>query len=224
MKILLVEDEKVLSNSLRQVLEALHYEVTQAYDGLEAVNLCNDKTFDLIIMDIMMPKMNGIEATKKIRAMGKDTPIIMLTAKGEVEDKVDGLDSGADDYLSKPFEIKELLARIRALLRRGEKLIDNTKFHDLTLNPNVYLIKCCSKQVYLTKKEFMLLEYFIRHQDRYSSTETILEDLWGNDKDVDITVVWVFISNLRKKLESICSKIIIEVARGRGYRINVQKV
>lgn len=223
MKVLLVEDEKVLSNVLKQVLETLKYDVTCAYDGVEAIYKVKENRYDLIIMDVMMPRVNGIEATKKIRSTGNNTPILMLTAKGEIDDKVEGLNAGADDYLPKPFDIKELIARIKALLRRGNKLIDETKFSDISLNPNVYLVKKGNKQVYLTKKEFMLLEYFIRHQDRFVATEIILEDLWSDESNVDNTIVWVFISNLRKKLESIKSKVIIEAARGKGYKINVQK-
>lgn len=225
MKILLVEDESKLSQAIEKVLVIEKYKVNCVFDGLDALNIIKTNKFDLIIMDIMLPGMNGIDLTKKIRSLKIDCPIIMLTAKSQLEDKIIGLDSGADDYLSKPFEMLELLARIRALTRRGKQEKNNIKtFHDITLNPDVYLIKKKNKQSYLTKKEFILLEYFIRNKNKFKATEDILEDLWPFDKEVDITVVWVFISNLRKKLKFISSNVIIVASRGRGYQIKyVQK-
>ena len=224
MKILLVEDERTLSSTLKEVLTIYNYEVVCAFDGVEALENVKESRFDLIIMDVMMPRLNGIDATKKIREIGISTPIIMLTAKSELDDKVDGLDAGADDYLAKPFQTKELLARIRALLRREGLTNDVTVFGDLTLFPSVYRIKTDSKSTYLTKKEFTLLEYLIRHQNRFTTTENILSDLWDSEKDVDITIVWVYISNLRKKLAEIDSKIKLQVGRGKGYKLEyVQK-
>lgn len=223
MKILLVEDEKDLSNSLKEVLTLSKHIVTCAYDGQEGLYKAKEYKYDVIIMDVMMPIMDGIEATKRIREAGITTPIIMLTAKGEIDDKVNGLNSGADDYLSKPFQMKELIARIHALTRRSGTLINPNSCCDLILNPNVYLIKNCKKkekQVYLTKKEFSLLEYLIKNKRKCSSTEEIFESIWSDESDVDINVVFVFITNLRKKLKSIDSKVEIKSFRGKGYQLN----
>jgi len=219
MKILLVEDELVLSESLKKIFQAYDYEVDCAHDGLEAVYYTKNGEYELIIMDVMMPRMDGIHATKAIRELGINTPIIMLTAKSEVNDKIVGLDAGADDYLSKPFHIKELLARMRALLRRNGNIVNEKTFGDLTINPNMFSLSTKDGTAVLTKKEFKLFEYLIRHQERYTSTETILSSLWDDEKDVDITVVWVHFSNIRKKLNEIKSDVQLDVSRGKGYRV-----
>lgn len=221
MKILLVEDERDLSNTLKEVFTMNKHIVTCAYDGEEGLYKAKEYKYDIIIMDVMMPVMDGIEATKKIREAKISTPIIMLTAKSEVDDKVHGLDSGADDYLAKPFQMKELLARIRALTRRGKTLIDTKTYHDLSLNPNVYLIKNKknSKQIYLTKKEYMLLEYLIKNKDKCSSTEELFESLWSDETEVDINILFVFITNLRNKIKKVDPKVEIKSFRGKGYQI-----
>lgn len=222
MKILLVEDDRDLSSSLSEALSLSKHIVTCAFDGKDGLYKAKEYKYDVIIMDIMMPIMDGVTATKLIREADITTPIIMLTAKSEVNDRVNGLDAGADDYLSKPFQLKELLARIRALTRRSGTLINTNKFYDLTLNPNVYLIKNNkekSKQVYLTKKEFELLQYLIKNKNKCSSSQDILESIWSDESNVDVNVLFVFITNLRKKIKSIDSKVEIKSNRGKGYQI-----
>jgi len=222
MKILLVEDDQELSNVVTKILKHDNYDVNNAYDGEEAIDYVKNYSYDLIIMDVMMPKLNGLDATKKIRSMGIPTPIILLTAKSLIDDKVNGLDAGADDYLTKPFQMKELLARIRALLRRGN-LVASEGFGDFTLDPNTFEIAHDGKSYRLTGKEYKLMELFIRNSNIFLSTERILESIWEYDSDVDISVVWVFISSLRKHLEQIGSNVTIKVSRGVGYRLEENK-
>lgn len=226
MKILLVEDERALSESLKEMLSLSKHLVTCAYDGEEGLYKAKEYKYDIILMDIMMPVMDGITATKKIREAGISTPILMLTAKSQVDDCVTGLDSGADDYLTKPFKIKELLARIRALTRRSGEVMDTHSFFDIKINPNVYLIrnaKIKEKQIYLTKKEFALLDYLIKNKNKCTSTEDLFESIWSDESSVDIDVVFVFVTNLRKKLKTISSKIEIKSFRGKGYQIECLK-
>lgn len=222
MKLLLVEDEKDLSKVIKKILELNNYVVDVAYDGEEALYFANNSYYDGIIMDIMMPKLDGISVVKEIRASGNGVPILILTAKSEIDDRVLGLDSGADDYLSKPFATKELLARIRALTRRkGENNVTYT-FGNVTLNPKQYEM-CAQTSVRLTNKEYRLMEYLIKNHDVLLSTERILASVWEFDTDVELNVVWVFISTLRKKLQQINANIEIASARGVGYRLEEVK-
>lgn len=221
MKILLVEDEKDLSLSITKLLKIEKYDVEAAFDGKEALDLLKLYQYDLIIMDVMMPKINGIEATKTLRNEGIKTPVLMLTARSMIEDKVMGLDSGADDYLTKPFAAKELLARIRALLRRGDNLVNNLEFADIKLNPNSFELVSGINSIRLTNKEYKLMELFILNQNTFISGEKILNSIWPNDSAVDISVVWVFISTLRKHLEKLNSKVTIKASRGIGYKLEI---
>ena len=221
-RVLVVDDEKSIVKGIRFSLEQDDMHVDCAYDGEEAIDYVKNYSYDLIIMDVMMPKLNGLDATKKIRSMGIPTPIILLTAKSLIDDKVNGLDAGADDYLTKPFQMKELLARIRALLRRGN-LVASEGFGDFTLDPNTFEIAHDGKSYRLTGKEYKLMELFIRNSNIFLSTERILESIWEYDSDVDISVVWVFISSLRKHLERIGSNVTIKVSRGVGYRLEENK-
>ena len=221
MKILLVEDEKDLSLSITKLLKIEKYDVEAAFDGKEALDLLKLYQYDLIIMDVMMPKINGIEATKTLRSAGIKTPVLMLTARSMIEDKVMGLDSGADDYLTKPFAAKELLARIRALLRRGDNLVNNLEFADIKLNPNSFELVSGVNSIRLTNKEYKLMELFILNQNTFISGEKILNSIWPNDSAVDISVVWVFISTLRKHLEKLNSKVTIKASRGIGYKLEI---
>jgi len=221
MKILLVEDEKDLSLSITKLLKIEKYDVEAAFDGKEALDLLKLYQYDLIIMDVMMPKINGIEATKTLRSAGIKTPVLMLTARSMIEDKVMGLDSGADDYLTKPFAAKELLARIRALLRRGDNLVNNLEFADIKLNPNSFELVSGINSIRLTNKEYKLMELFILNQNTFISGEKILNSIWPNDSAVDISVVWVFISTLRKHLEKLNSKVTIKASRGIGYKLEI---
>ena len=222
MKILLVEDDKDLSRAISKLLLVERYDVDAVYDGEECLDYLKLYQYDLIIMDVMMPKINGIETTKILRSEGVKTPIIILTARSMTDDKVMGLDAGADDYLTKPFQAKELLARIRALLRRGDNLVTSLTYEDISLDSNAYELKCGDKKVRLTSKEFKLMEFFIHNQNTFLSSQRILDSIWQNDSDVDISVVWVFISTLRKHLEKIDSKVTIKASRGVGYKLELK--
>ena len=224
MKLLLVEDERDLSRAIKEILVYSKYEVDTAFDGLEALDYVAQYSYDLIIMDVMMPKMNGIESLKRIRAQNIDTPIIMLTAKSELDDKVEGLDSGADDYLTKPFQVKELLARIRALTRRKADIVNVTSLGNVTFNSDNSTMSNGDKVVNLTRKEFSLMEYFLRNKNKYITSEKIFDDVWSSDTDAYITVVWVFISTLRRKLASIDANIVIDAKRGNGYTLKEKDV
>ena len=219
MRILLAEDDKELSNAVTRVLKASNFDVDQAYDGQEALDYIDYMKYDVIIMDIMMPKMDGITCVKRIREKKCHTPIIMLTAMSETDDKVNGLDAGADDYLTKPFVVKELLARIRALLRRDSNIVDNYSIGNVILDSQTFEIRNGDKSQRLTAKEYKLMELLIRNKNQIISTERIMDDIWDLESDAEINVVWVFISSLRKKLEQIESDHIIKAVRGLGYRL-----
>ena len=189
MKLLLVEDERELSQAVKKVLEYHKYDVDCAYDGQQALDMTAKDTYDGIVMDVMMPKVDGITAVKRLRERGDNTPILMLTAKAEVDDKVQGLDVGADDYLTKPFAVKELLARIRALLRRKGEVAVYT-IGNTTLNPETFALKALS-EVRLSNKEYRLMEYLINNKNSFSSTEKLMENVWDWESEAEINVVWV---------------------------------
>lgn len=219
MRILIVEDELSLAEALTQILIKNNYTVDAVNDGESGLDNALSNIYDLIILDIMLPKMDGISILKNIREEGISTPIILLTARGEISDKVLGLDSGADDYLAKPFASEELLARIRAISRRkGEVLQDNTlKFGDLQLNISTLKLTKGSKEIKLILKECQLLELLIMRNNLVSSKELIIEKLWGFDSEVEHNHVEVYISFLRKKLTYLNSKVTINTVRGVGY-------
>lgn len=217
MKILLVEDDKDLSKALGKILIINKYDVDYAYDGLMALDFLNYSSYDLIIMDVMMPNMDGITAIKKIRNIKNMTPILVLTAKGMLSDKIEGLDSGADDYLTKPFQMAELLARIRALTRRS-KSIPSLEIGNIKLLEGDYTITAL-KSIKLTNKEYKLMELLIHNKNIYLNSDRILEAIWDIDDDIDVNVLFVFISNLRKKLEQIGANYTIKSKRGIGYRL-----
>ena len=218
MRILIVEDDKDLSSAIARVLKIEKIEVDQAYDGEEGLDYIHQCDYDLIIMDVMMPKLDGLSVVKQMREEKNTTPVLILTARSMVDDKVMGLDSGADDYLTKPFAIKELMARIRALTRRSSNIISSLTYKDITLDPNTYELKA-KGSVRLTNKEFKLMEYLIKNQGIFVSTEKIMVSVWEYDSDVDVSAIWVFISSLRKHLEEIGSNVTIKASRGIGYRL-----
>lgn len=219
MKLLLVEDEKDLSYSISKILTISNYLVDCAYDGEEALKKIRESNYDGIVLDIMLPKLNGVAVLKQMRAEGNDTPTILLTAKSGLEDKVQGLDAGADDYLTKPFETKELLARIRALLRRKGKVSDGFNVGNINLDHNTFELKGPNGTINLTNTEYRLLEYLIKNKDSVVPTEKLMEDLWPNDADVEINVVWTYITALRRKLDKVGSNMAIKAARGVGYKL-----
>lgn len=219
MRILIVEDELHLAEALTQILKKNNYTVDAVNDGESGLDNALSNIYDLILLDIMLPKMDGISILKKLRKEGISTPVILLTAKGEISDKVVGLDSGADDYLAKPFATEELLARIRALSRRkGEVLPDNTlKFGDIELNTANLKLSKGSKDVKLILKESELLEFLIARKNTVTSKELIIEKIWGFDSEVEHNHVEVYISFLRKKLAFLNSEVTINTVRGVGY-------
>lgn len=220
MRLLLAEDEKMLSDALVELLTHSHYSVDAVYNGEDALDYLMEGNYDGAILDIMMPKMDGITVLKKIRAAGKTLPVIMLTAKSEIDDRVEGLDAGADDYLTKPFASRELLARIRSMTRRQPELKDNRlSMEDITLDRAEYTLTGPKDSLVLSNKEFQILEMFLMNPKVSLSADQIFEKIWGLDSEAEINVVWVYISNLRKKLTSVGSVVSIKSTRGLGYSL-----
>lgn len=218
MRILVVEDEKKVARFIQQGLEEEHYAVDAAQDGESGAQMAETQTYDLIILDVMLPGMDGVEVTRRLRASGVLTPILMLTAKTTTEDKVAGLDSGADDYLTKPFAFAELLARVRSLLRRGsmEKSAILT-IADLELDTITHKARRGSRIIDLTAKEYALLEYFLRNKDRVLSRTIISEHIWDYNFDTGTNLIDVYVSHLRNKIDSGFEKKLIHTVRGVGY-------
>lgn len=220
MKLLLCEDERELSNALKAILKHNSYTVDAVYDGEDALAYAESGDYDGIILDIMMPKMSGLEALSVLRSKGIKTPVLILTAKSETEDKIAGLDLGADDYLAKPFDMGELLARVRAVTRRGTGAAsDSITYGDITLNKQSFELSTSTGSVRLGGKEFGIIELLISNPSSIISTEKIMERVWGYDSDAEINVVWVYISSLRKKLAQIGATVEIRASRGLGYTL-----
>ena len=221
MRLLLCEDEKTLSKVIKVLLTSNNYSVDTVFDGEEALDYIRTNIYDGIILDLMMPKINGIDVLKKIRSDGIKTPILILTAKAEIDDKVLGLDSGADDYLTKPFASKELVARIRALVRRGNTQLDSIlKFHDLILDSSTLTLSSNSSSVNLSNKEFQIMEMLMANTNHVISNETFFDKIWGFDTEIEISIVWVYVSYLRKKIKELNSRVTIKVIRSTGYRLD----
>lgn len=224
MRLLLAEDEKELSDALVAVLKHNHYSVDAVYDGQEALDYLEAQEYDGAILDIMMPKMDGITVLKKIRAQGNNVPVLMLTAKTGVDDRVEGLDSGADDYLGKPFAMKELLARIRAMTRRQSESVSAVlEYGNVILNRTTFEVSAGGETLHLANKEFQMLEMLMNNPGQIISTERFMEKIWGYDSETEINVVWVYISYLRKKLTNINADVEIKAARNQGYSLEVRK-
>ena len=220
MKLLFAEDDPDVSRSVTALLTRSHYSVDPVYNGNDALTYLTGGDYDACIMDIMMPGMNGDEVVRKARAAGSQVPVIMLTAMGEVEDRINGLDAGADDYLAKPFDGGELLARIRALLRRHESYSpDIVTYGDLSLNRSTFALSCRGKSVSLSNKAFQMMEMLMLSPGRIISVDEFMQHIWGWDSESEINVVWVNISTLRKQLSSMDSETSIKVVRGAGYRL-----
>ncbi|MGN0823646.1 MAG: response regulator transcription factor [Candidatus Coproplasma sp.] len=220
MRLLLAEDEKALSNALVTILKHNNYSVDAVYNGQDALDYLLNGNYDGAILDIMMPKMDGISVLKAFRAKNKTLPILLLTAKTEIDDKVLGLDCGADDYLGKPFDTKELLARIRAMLRRkGGEAVNTLTFEDVTLNRSTYELSSPYSSFRLGNKEFQMLEMLMLNAGKVISAEQFMERIWGYDSDTEITVVWTYISYLRKKLSALSNKAQIKAIRNVGYTL-----
>ena len=220
MWILVAEDELAMANLLRQGLEESNHTVVVARDGNEAFAAAETSTFDVIVLDVMMPKLDGIEVTKRLRAAKNSVPILMLTAKDANSDVIRGLDAGADDYLVKPFPFGVLLARLRALSRRREVVpMQLLKADNLTLDPAAHCVTRADREIPLTATEFRILEFLLRNAGRAESRTAIIEAVWGFDEEVEPNTVDVYIKNLREKLESDPHRKLIQTVRGYGYII-----
>lgn len=224
MRILLVEDEKRLSHFIKKGLVEHGFAVDQAHDGEEGLYLAKEETYDLVILDVMLPKLSGIELCKKLRELKKETPVLMLTAKSEVEDKIEGLDSGADDYLTKPFVFAELKARINALLRRSYRQVSNNLIlADLDVDPVKHTVNRAGKSIKLTPKEFSILELLIRRKYEVVTRTQIIEHVWDYNFDSMSNVVDVFIGTLRKKIDKGYKVPLIHTLHGVGYMATDKK-
>lgn len=220
MRLLLAEDERELSNALVAILKRNNYSVDAVYDGEEALDYLETNNYDGVILDIMMPKADGITVLQKIRKRGNRVPVLILTAKSDIDDKVLGLDSGADDYLSKPFAAKELLARIRSITRRqAEASSSILQMGNLSLDCANFELRSPNGTLRLQNKEFQMLELLMRNPGQLISTEHFMEKIWGYDSEAEINVVWVGISGLRKKLLKLGADIQIKAARNQGYSL-----
>ena len=220
MKILLVEDEHRIAQSIKKGLEQERMAVDVAYDGIEGFDLASTEEYDLIILDLMLPGMSGLEVCNKLRQNKKHTPILILTARGQIEDKVEGLNMGADDYLTKPFAFEELLARIRALVRRPQNIDENILIvEDLSLNVGSFQVIRAKKEIKLSSKEYALLEFLMRHPKQILSKEQIMNHVWSYETDILPNTIEVYIRNLRNKIDKGFDYPLIQTVRGFGYKI-----
>ena len=220
MRLLLAEDEKSLSKVLTAILERNNYSVDAAYDGQEALDYLETDNYDGVILDIMMPKVDGITVLQEIRKKGNLIPVLLLTAKSEVDDKVLGLDAGANDYLTKPFNSRELLARIRAMTRiQTTQANSQLKIGNVTLDRATYELSTPSGSYRLANKEFQMMEMLMSNPKKLISSERFMEKIWGYDSEAEINVVWVYISYLRKKLTALHADVHIKAMRNAGYTL-----
>ncbi len=221
MRVLVVEDDRDISSAICKVLKINNFYTDAVYDGLEALKYLKYDDYDCVILDIMMPKLDGIATLKQMRENNDFTPVIILTAKADIDDKVDGLDAGADDYLSKPFSMKELVARVKALTRRKNTVINKFTLGNVTLNTSTFELSTEHDSVRLLNKEYQLMEMLMVNANILTSTDKIMNTIWGFDNDSEINVVWVNISSLRKKLVQIKANVTIKAVRGLGYLLEV---
>ena len=223
MKLLFAEDERSLSRAITHILEKNCYSVDAVYDGKTALEYLENGDYDGVILDIMMPKLDGITVLKTLRGHGNQVPVLMLTAKAEIDDKVLGLDSGANDYLTKPFDTKELLARVRAMTR-GHKVLDaSLAFGNISLNRANFELSSPTGSFRLANKEYQMMELLMANAKQLISSDQFLEKIWGLDSNVESSVVWVYISYLRKKLTALNAKVSIRAVRNAGYVLEETK-
>ena len=224
MRLLLAEDEKALAKALKAILERNNYSVDAVYDGEAALEYMAAGNYDGIILDIMMPKKDGLTVLKEIRKKGSKIPVLLLTAKGEVDDKVEGLDAGANDYLTKPFHAKELLARLRAMTRvQMESEDSQLKVGNVTLDRATFELTTPKGSIRLANKEYQMMEFLMSNPGHLISSERFFEKIWGYDSEAELNVVWVYLSNLRKKLSSLDADIQIRATRNAGYSLEEMK-
>ena len=220
MRILIAEDDTRLLKSLVHIFELNHYAVDGVDNGIDAFDFASSDEYDGLVLDVMMPGMDGVTLLKKLRATGITTPALFLSAKSEISQRIEGLDAGADDYLPKPFSTGELLARVRAMLRRKDTFTpDMLTFGALCLNCSTYELVCADKSQFLSGKEFQLMEMLMQNSNAIVTAEQLITHIWGWDTSVDTSVVWVHISNIRKKLESIDAPVAIKFVRNAGYML-----
>ncbi|HBF44790.1 MAG TPA: DNA-binding response regulator [Clostridiales bacterium] len=218
MRILIAEDDASLLKSLIYVFKLNKYEVDGVSNGLDAYDYASSGEYDGLVLDIMMPSLDGISVLKKLRAQGINTPTLFLTAKTEISDRVEGLDAGADDYISKPFSTQELLARVRAMLRRKDNFVPEImEYEGLKLNKSTYELSYLNNVVTLGSKELQITEVLFSRKGNIVTIEQLITHIWGWDTDIDTSVVWVHISNLRKKMESINAPVTVKFIRNAGY-------
>lgn len=223
MKILIIEDEKLLAESLKTLLEMKGFEVEVVYDGEDGAEYAETGIYDLLIMDVMMPKLNGYQVARQVRAHRVTTPILMLTAKGEVQDRIEGLNAGADYYLTKPFDNQELLACINALLRRQGDQVDALRYGNTTLDLTGYVLSTEKRSIRLSKKEFDVMRRLMQFQGRSIRKDVLLTQVWGFDSNATENNVEAYVGFLRKKLKSIGSNLTIESIRLLGYHLEVME-
>lgn len=218
MRLLLAEDEIELSRALTAIFKHNNYSVDAVHNGNDALDYLSSGVYDGAILDVMMPGMDGLTVLKKIRAQGVTTPVLILTARSEIDDRVEGLDSGADDYLTKPFAVKELLARIRAMTRRQGEATDSVlSCGNISLNRSTFELSSPTGSVRLANKDFQMMEMLMMNPGQIIPSDRFIEKIWGYDSEAEMNVVWVYISNLRKKLSSLNADIVIKASRNLGY-------
>ena len=220
MRLLLAEDERSLSKAIVTILRKNNYEVDPVYDGQDAIDYLENGTYDGAILDIMMPRMDGLSVLKKLRAGGSQLPVLILTARSEIDDKVAGLDSGANDYLTKPFAVPELMARIRAMTRtQSAQNSSQLTFGNITLDQTTFELSSPGGKFRLANKEFQMLELLMSNPHHLISTEQFMEKIWGFESEADLSVDWVYISYLRKKLTALDADVQIKASRNAGYSL-----
>ncbi|MCP3676720.1 MAG: response regulator transcription factor [Deltaproteobacteria bacterium] len=217
MRVLVVEDEKKVAGFIKRGLVEESYAVDVAHDGEQGQHLAESNEYDVILLDIMLPKKSGIEVLRELRGKSIKTPVLLLTARDSVDDRVEGLDSGADDYLTKPFAFAELIARVRALMRRGEQGLSILQFSDLSLDPATRRAKRGEREIELTVKEYALLEYFLRNSNRVLTRTMIAEHVWDHTFDSETNVVDVYLNHLRNKIDKNEEVKLLHTVRGVGY-------
>ena len=224
MRVLIADDEREMTQALEAILKHEHYSVDIVYDGQAALDYGLAETYDCLVLDIMMPKLNGLQVLERLRENNISTPILLLTAKGQVEDRIEGLNCGADDYLPKPFDVGEFIARVRALTRRNGVFTPHIlTVGNISLNRSTFELSRDEMAVRLGNKEFQMMELLMRQQGRFISTEQFMERIWGYESESEINVVWAYISYLRRKLSALGANVKITASRGRGYMLEVEE-
>ena len=223
MRILLAEDEKALARAIVKIFEKNNYSIDAVYDGEDALAYLEAGNYDAAVLDVMMPKMDGITVLRKLRAAGSTLPVLILTARSEIDDKVLGLDSGANYYLTKPFDSKELLAAVRAITRSNTEVDTKLTVGNITLDRSSFELRSPGGSVWLANKEFQMMEMMMSNPKNIISVETFMDRIWGYDTDTESNVVWVYISYLRKKLAALGANVRIKASRNAGYSLEVEE-